>query len=171
MGDFSCCSVTCFDVLLRRCPLGQASGKRSRIFSVAIAVTALPESEGGRNSRWTRRRSPSSLNSPELWLFLPKRGIASFVSKAPHLGIQGSRLSCPCPYSPLHGFLLSFHSWQNGFYLGPQMCHSLEHKHHEGATLTLFSMLCPQFPCAWHTVGLRNICEGMNTTHSIATRY
>lgn len=95
-----------------------------------------------------------------------------FPSEAPHLGCQGSQLSRAC--SPLQGVFLFFHSCQNGFLTGPQICQSLEHKPHEGSNSDyLFNAVSPVPMCLAHggSRGHRNICEGMSTTHSTTATY
>lgn len=72
-GDFSCCSVTCFDAPLRRCPIGQQSSRRSRAFSLASTFLYLHcrRMRGKETVDEQRRHSPSSFHYPKLSLSLP----------------------------------------------------------------------------------------------------
>lgn len=65
--DFSCCSVPCFGVLLRRCPVGQASGKRSRIFSLASTFLSLHcrrRGEGEEREQMNKKTEPFVIPLP-----------------------------------------------------------------------------------------------------------
>lgn len=82
---------------------------------------------------------------------------------------QGSQLAGP--YSPRKpSFYLSILPNGMGYSLAPKHAIPLEHKLHDGGDFECPFIAVSHSLWAWLTVGPRNICGGMSTTHSVPAR-